>query len=114
MAAAGIPLAGPAADLALHETGGAAVVAEPYGILDLSDISGFITAFTLAAEARGIATIAQAAPAAFSPALHDFFGLGEDRLALCVISFGYSDTAHPANGFRTARAPLDDWVDWRG
>ena len=82
-----------------------------YGALDTG---GFITAFTLAAEARGIATIAQAAPAAFSPALHDFFGLGEDRLALCVISFGYSDTAHPANGFRTARAPLDDWVDWRG
>lgn len=82
-----------------------------YGALDTG---GFITAFTLAAEARGIATIAQAAPAAFSPALHDFFGLGEDRLALCVISFGYSDTEHPANGFRTARAPLDDWVDWRG
>lgn len=82
-----------------------------YGALDTG---GFVTAFTLAAEARGIATIAQAAPAAFAPALHDFFGLGEDRLALCVISFGYSISDHPANSFRTARAPLDEWVDWHG
>lgn len=82
-----------------------------YGALDTG---GFVTAFTLAAQARGIATIAQAAPAAFSPFLHDWFGLDEDRLALCVISFGYSDPDHPANSFRTARAPLDEWVDWRG
>ncbi|MAM62678.1 nitroreductase [Maritimibacter sp. UBA3975] len=81
-----------------------------YGAIDCG---GFVTAFTLAAQARGIATVAQAAPAAFSPALHDFFGLGEDRLALCMISFGYSDTDHPANSFRTARAPLDEWVDWQ-
>ena len=81
-----------------------------YGALDTG---GFVTAFTLAAEARGIATIAQAAPAAFSPALHDFFGLGEDRLALCAISFGYADPDHPANSFRTARAPLSEWVSWQ-
>lgn len=82
-----------------------------YGALDTG---GFITAFTLAAQARGIATIAQAAPAAFAPFLHDWFGLGDDRLALCVISFGYRDPDHPANGFRTERAPLEDWVSWRG
>lgn len=81
-----------------------------YGALDTG---GFVTAFTLAAEARGIATIAQAAPAAFSPVLHDFFGLGEDRLALCVISFGFGDAEHPANRFRTERARLDEWVEWR-
>ncbi|WP_298497559.1 nitroreductase [uncultured Maritimibacter sp.] len=79
----------------------------PYGALDTG---GFITAFCLAAQARGIATIAQAAPAGFAPFLHDHFSLGDDRLALCVISFGYADSDHPANSFRTERAPLEDWA----
>ncbi|MBV7409121.1 nitroreductase [Maritimibacter sp. DP1N21-5] len=78
-----------------------------YGALDTG---GFVTAFCLAAQSRGIATIAQAAPAGFSPFLHDFFGLGDDRLALCVISFGHADRDHPANAFRTERAPLADWA----
>lgn len=81
-----------------------------YGALDTG---GFITGFSLAAQARGVATVAQAAPAAFSPFLHDWFGLGEDRIALCVISFGYGDPDHPANSFRTERAPLDDWATFR-
>jgi nitroreductase len=29
------------------------------------------------------------------------------------ISFGYEDEAHPANGFRTGRAPLEEVVEWR-
>jgi nitroreductase len=37
-----------------------------------------------------------------------FFGLDEDRLVVCGISFGYADAAHPANRFRTARAALED------
>lgn len=78
-----------------------------YGALDTG---GFITAFMLAATARGIATIAQAAPAAFAPVLHDWFELPDDRLVLCAIAFGYADPDHPANGFRTERAPLDEWV----
>ncbi|HBZ44302.1 MAG TPA: nitroreductase [Maritimibacter sp.] len=82
-----------------------------YGALDTG---GFITGFTLAAQARGIATVAQAAPAAFSPFLHEWFGLGEDRIALCVISFGYADPDHPANRFRTERAPLEEWATFRG
>ena len=37
----------------------------------------------------------------------------EDRQILCGISFGYSDTAHPANSFRTTRAAVDEVMDWR-
>ena len=72
-----------------------------------------VAAFTLAARAEGVATIPQAAVAAFSTFLHDWFDIGEDRMILCAISFGYSDADHPANGFRTERAPLDEFVDWR-
>ena len=83
----------------------------PYGVLDCG---GFITAFTLAAEALGVASIPQAAVAGFAPFLHRHFGIGEDRLILCGIAFGYSDTDHAANAFRTGRAELDEIIDWRG
>ncbi|NVO54459.1 nitroreductase [Rhodobacteraceae bacterium B1Z28] len=83
----------------------------PYGALDCG---GFITAFTLAAQALGIATIPQAAVAAYSPFLRQYFQIPDDRLILCAISFGYADTDHPANAFRTDRAPLGDIVEWHG
>lgn len=82
-----------------------------YGALDCG---GFVTAFTLAAQAEGVATIPQAALAGFSPVLHRHLGIGDDRLILCGISFGYADPDAPANSFRTDRAPVDEIVDWRG
>jgi nitroreductase len=83
----------------------------PYGALD---VGGFVTAFTLAAQAQGVATIPQAAVASYSPFLHRYFGIPDDRLVLCAISFGYADADHPANGFRTERAAPADFTDWRG
>lgn len=83
----------------------------PYGAMDCG---GFVTAFSLAAQALGVATIPQAALAAYGPFLHRYFQIPEDRLILCAISFGYSDRKHPANNFRTDRAALGDFVDWRG
>lgn len=80
-----------------------------YGAMDTG---GFVTAFTLAATARGIATIPQAAIAAYAPLLREALGIGEDRLILCAISLGYADPDHPANGFRTERATTDDIVEW--
>ena len=37
-----------------------------------------------------------------------------DGKVLCAISFGYPDSGHPANGFRTARADVADIVRWHG
>ncbi|ASM71437.1 MULTISPECIES: nitroreductase family protein [Roseobacteraceae] len=82
----------------------------PYGAMDSG---GFVTAFTLAAAALGVATIAQAAIAAHAPMVRDHFDLPEDRNLLCAISFGYADPDHPANSFRTARAPAADVIDWK-
>lgn len=83
----------------------------PYGAMDSG---GFVSLFTLAAEARGVASIPQAAVAAQAPFLRDWFGIPEHRHILCAISFGIEDTEHPANGFRTTRAPLSEVIDWRG
>jgi nitroreductase len=78
------------------------------------DCGGYVTAFTLAAAALGVATIPQAAVALMSPFLHRHFDIPEDRLIVCAISFGYADPDHPANAFRTERAALEEVVDWRG
>lgn len=83
----------------------------PYGAMDCG---GFVTAFTLAAEALGVASVPQAAVAFYAPFVKDYFGISEDRWLLCAISFGYSDKDHPANSFRTSRADVSDILTWKG
>jgi nitroreductase len=83
----------------------------PYGAMDTG---GFVTAFLLAATARGLGTIAQASVAAYPDLIRVHFDLPETRHILCAISFGYPDPDHPANQFRTERAALDDILDLRG
>lgn len=72
----------------------------PYGAIDCG---GFIASFILAAKAHGVASIPQAALAQHSQFIRNYLGIPGDRQILCGISFGYADTAHPANNFRTSR-----------
>jgi len=81
----------------------------PYGAMDSG---GFVSTFTLIAQSLGIASIPQAAVAAYGPFLHGYLNIPKDRLILCAIAFGYADTTHPANGFRTARAEASDIIAW--
>lgn len=83
----------------------------PYGLLDCG---AFITAFTLAAEALGVASIPQAALAGQSEFLRKWFDISVERDIVAGISFGYSDKDHKANGFRTERAALEEVVTWYG
>lgn len=76
-----------------------------YGALD---VGGFLVSFLLAAEAEGVATIAQAALAAYAPTLHETLAIPADREVLCGVSFGYADPDHPANHYRATRAPRDE------
>lgn len=81
----------------------------PYGAMDTG---GFVTAFTLAATALGVATIAQAAVVAYAPQVRAHLNIADDRLLLCAISFGYADPQAAVNTFRTARATACDIIDW--
>ena len=81
-----------------------------YGLLDCG---AFVTGFMVAAQALGLASIAQAALAGYAPLVRKKLEIAEDRHILCGISFGYSDPAYPANRFRTARAVVDDVMEWR-
>ncbi|HEX2887671.1 nitroreductase [Vineibacter terrae] len=85
---------------------------EALGVYGAVDCGAYVSNFMLAARSLGVATIAQAALASQSKFVRSHFGIGDDRLVVCGISFGYEDTAHPANGFRTRRASVAEAVTW--
>jgi nitroreductase len=59
-----------------------------------------------------VASIAQAALAHRAAFLRRWFGIPDERQVVCGVSFGYADARHPANRFRTTRAPLAEVVQW--
>lgn len=82
----------------------------PYGAIDCG---AWIAHIMLVATSLGLGTIAQAALAGMAPFVRDWFAIPANRRIVCAISFGYADDDHPANGFRTKRAPLDQVVTYR-
>lgn len=83
---------------------------EPLGTYAAIDCGLFVQSFLLAAQARGVATVAQAALAQKSDVLRRWLDLPSDRLVVCGIAFGHADPDHPANSFRAGRASLDELV----
>jgi nitroreductase len=85
---------------------------EALGTYGAVDCGAYVNNFLLAAESLGVAAIPQAALASHSKFVREHFGLGDDRLVVCGISFGYEDRASRANSFRTNRVSLDEVVTW--
>ena len=85
---------------------------EALGTYGAVDCGAYVNNFLLAAQSVGIASIPQAALASHSKFVREHFGLGNDRLVVCGISFGYEDRASRANSFRTNRVSLDEVVTW--
>ncbi|MCA8386830.1 nitroreductase [Burkholderia multivorans] len=77
----------------------------PYAALDCG---AFVASFLLAARAHGVATTAQAGLAHHARFIRRYFGIGDERRFVCGIAFGYADTTHPANAFRSTRAATAD------
>ena len=82
------------------------------GVYGAVDCGLFVDTFLLAAQSLGLGAIAQAALAVRAPLLRDYFNLPENRRVLCAISFGYADTDHPTNTYRTSRVTLNEFVTW--
>ena len=83
------------------------------GVYGAIDVGGYVQVLLLAMQAHGIAAIAQAALAEHSQLAKSVLGIPESRVLVCGVSFGYEDTAHPANAYRTRRAPVADVVQWQ-
>lgn len=91
-----------------------AIVTTPaaLGVYGAIDCGAYVANFLIAAQAHGVATIAQAALASYPNLVREHFGLAKDRLIVCGVSFGYADLTHPANSFRTERVDVADAVTW--
>jgi nitroreductase len=67
---------------------------------------------TLARE-HGLHTCPQAAWREFKDVIHQHLELPADQRIIVGMAIGYEDTDDVINELRTARAPLDDYVDFR-
>ncbi|RAI58820.1 nitroreductase [Roseicella frigidaeris] len=86
---------------------------EALGTYGAVDCGGYVATFMLAAEALGVASIAQAAIAGHAGFVRQQLGLPVERQLVCGIAFGRADPDHPANALRTGRAALAEAVTWR-
>lgn len=84
----------------------------PLGTYGAIDCGAYVAMFMLAARACGVASIAMAALAAYADFWREQWKIDPQRRMVCGIAFGHEDPAHPANGFRTSRAPVSDVVQW--
>lgn len=78
------------------------------------DCGAWVGAFLLVAHAAGVDAVAQAAVAAHPGVWRRHLAIPPGRRIVCGIAFGRQDPAHPANAFRTGRAPLEEVVTWVG
>jgi nitroreductase len=83
---------------------------EALGVYGAVDCGGYVSNFMTAAQALGVAAIAQAALASQAAKIREHFDLPPERKVICGISFGFSDKDHKVNSFRTTRASLGDAV----
>lgn len=77
-------------------------------IREAADCGMYVQSLMLAMTAHGIGSCAQGALGHYADVVREALGVPEGHRVLFGISFGYEDTAHPANRARTDRAPLHD------
>lgn len=87
---------------------------EALGTHGVMDAGGWVSSFMLCAAAVGVATLAQAALAAWPDIWRKHLAIPNEQLIICGISFGFPVPDAPANNFRTARAPINEFVRWVG
>lgn len=79
---------------------------EALGVYGAVDCGAYVSSFMLAAQALGVATIAQAALSVYSAAIREHFAIPDTRHVVCGVSFGWPDLDHPVNRYRTPRADI--------
>jgi len=78
------------------------------GTLGAIDCGAWLSNFLVAATSLGVAAVPQASLSMYAKFTRAFFGIPDNRWLLFGISFGYADHEHPANQFRSRRAPLSE------
>lgn len=91
-----------------------AIVTAPAELADYGAVDAgiYVGTFLLAAQSLGIAAVAQASVARFSPFVRRHFTIPDDRRVVVAISFGYPDQDEAVNSYRTSRADIDATSTW--
>jgi nitroreductase len=74
----------------------------------------FLQNVMLGLVACGLGSCPQYSVARYSRVIRDVLGLGSERLVVCTLCVGHVDEAAPINGFRPARASLEEYTQWYG
>ncbi len=79
-----------------------------------ADMGMFIQSVMLLARERGLHSCAQECWALLPETVGRFLEIPANLMLFCGMALGYADDVAPINGFRTARAPLDEVARFRG
>jgi nitroreductase len=78
----------------------------------LVDYGMFLQNVMLAAQAKGLATCAQAALAEYPGLVRQILGIPPNYRLVCGMSLGYPDLAQPVNRYRLDREPVSAFTTW--
>jgi nitroreductase len=79
-----------------------------------SDVGMLMLTVALLAVERGIDTCFQESWYMWPKTVAEFVKMPEDFMLFAGMSMGYRDDAHPLNAYRTPRATLDEFAEFRG
>jgi len=79
-----------------------------------ADLGGYIHALMFLARGYGLDTCPQESWARMYKTVGEFLAIPPEHMLFCAVAIGYGDRAHPANGFRSTRAPLDEFCTFLG
>ena len=79
-----------------------------------ADLGGFIHALMLLARGFGLDTCPQESWARMHRLVRTFVKMPPEQMLFCAVAVGYGDRAHPANSFRSPRAPLPEFCRFLG
>jgi len=74
-----------------------------------ADLGGYIHALMYLARGYGLDTCPQESWARMYRIVSPFVGMPPEQMLFCAMAIGYGDRGHPANSFRSPRAPLAEF-----
>ena len=79
-----------------------------------SDLGGYIQTVMLLARAHGLDACAQEAWTHLHKTLYSFLKLPPEYIIFCGMALGHADPSAPINGWRSPRAPLEEFASFEG
>ena len=79
-----------------------------------ADLGGYIHALAFLARGYGLDTCPQESWGRMHHLVRPFVKMPPEQMLFCAVGIGYGDRAHPANSFRSPRAPVAEFCTFFG